>query len=116
VVAGEAPIHWRLLTTHALTTLAQARQCIDGHGQLWHIEQMFRTWKRQGLDVESSLLETGERLEKMVILASSAALRTLQLTLPREGHRQRPARDAFTVEEMELFQPVQPTLEGKTEK
>ena len=116
VVAGEAPIHWRLLTTHAVTTLAQARQCIDWYCQRWHIEQLFRTLKRQGLDVESSLLETGERLEKMVVLASAAALRTLQLTLAREGQTQRPASDAFTADEIELLHHVQPTLEGKTEK
>ena len=116
VVAGEAPIHWRLLTTHAVTTLAQARQCIDWYCQRWHIEQLFRTLKRQGLDVESSLLETGERLEKMVVLASAAALRTMQLTLAREGQSQRPASDVFTANEIELLQHVQPTLEGKTEK
>lgn len=116
VVAGEAPIHWRLLTTHPVTTLAQARQCIDWYCQRWHIEQMFRILKRQGLDVESSWLETGERLEKMVILASAAAVRTLQLTLAREGQTQRPASDAFTSDEIELLHHVQPTLEGKTEQ
>lgn len=116
VVAGEAPIHWRLLTTHAVTTLAQARQCIDWYCQRWHIEQLFRILKRQGLDVESSLLESGERLEKMVVLASAAALRTLQLTLAREGQTQRPASDAFTADEIELLRQIQPTLEGKTKK
>jgi len=48
VVAGKAPIPWRLLTTHPVTTLAQARQCIDWYCQRWHIEQLPRM-KRQGL-------------------------------------------------------------------
>lgn len=116
VVAGQAPIHWRLLTTHEVSTLAQARQCIDWYCQRWHIEQLFRTLKRQGLDVESSLVETGERLEKLVVMASSAALRTMQLTLAREGKSQRPASDAFTAQEIKVLQHVQPTLEGKTDK
>lgn len=116
VVADEAPIHWRLLTTHAVRTLAQARQCIDWYCQRWHIEQLFRILKRQGLDVESSQIEHGERLEKLAVLATAAAVRTLQLTLAREGQAPRPASDAFSAEEIDLLHDLQPTLEGKTEK
>lgn len=116
VVGQEEPIHWRLLTSHAVTTLDQARQCIGWYCQRWHIEQMFRTLKRQGLALESSLIEEGERLEKLAVLAASAAVRTMQLTLAREGKTARPATDAFTEEEIELLRHVQPTLEGKTEK
>lgn len=112
----EAPIHWRLLTTHEVVTLAQARQCIAWYCQRWHIEQMFRTLKRQGLDLESSLVEDGERLEKLAVIAASAAVRTMQLTLAREGKTTRPATDAFAPEEIEVLRHLQPTLEGKTEK
>ena len=38
---------------------------------------IFRTLKKQGLNVESSLVEKGERLEKLVVLAASAAVRTM---------------------------------------
>ena len=116
VVAGDPPIHWRLLTTHAVTTLEQARQCIDWYCQRWHIEQMFRTLKRQGLNVESSLIETADRLEKLVVLACSAAVRTLQLTMAREGQTSRLASDVFTANEIELLHRTGPTLEGKTQK
>lgn len=116
VVADEAPIHWRLLTTHTVRTLAQARQCIDWYCQRWHIEQLFRILKRQGLDVESSQIEHGERLQKLAVLATAAAVRTLQLTLAREGQAPRPASDAFSAEEIDLLHDLQPTLEGKTEK
>ena len=40
----------------------------------WHIEQMFRTPKRQGLDVESSQLEEAGQLQKRAVLAASAAV------------------------------------------
>lgn len=116
VVGNEEPVHWRLLTTHVVGSMEEARQCIRWYCQRWHIEQTFRTIKRQGLDVESSQLEHGVRLEKLVVMAFSAAVRVMQLTLAREGGLPRPATDAFDTDEIDVLQHVQPTLEGKTEK
>lgn len=116
VIGQEKPVHWRLLTTHEITSKEQARQCIDWYRQRWHIEQMFRTLKRQGLDVESSQLEEAGRLQKLVVLAASAAVQTLQLTLAREGRNTRPASDCFGEEEQALLKDVNPTLEGATVK
>ena len=116
VAGNEEPIHWRLLTTHAVGSMEDARQCIRWYCQRWYIEQTFRTVKRQGLDMESSQLEHGVRLEKLVVMALSAAVRVMQLTLAREGGLPRPATDAFDADEIDVLQHVQPTLEGKTEK
>ena len=116
VVGQEKPVHWRLLTTHEVASAGQARQCIAWYRQRWHIEQMFRTLKRQGLDVESSQLEEAGRLQKLVVLAASAAVHTLQLTLAREGHNTRPAGDCFDEHEQALLKDVNPTLEGATVK
>ena len=116
VVGKEKPIHWRLLTTHPVSTLAQALQCIEWYCSRWQIEQFFRTLKKQGLNVESSLVEKGERLEKLVVLAASAAVRSMQLTLAREGNTTRPASDTFTKEEQDFLDHLQPELEGKTDK
>ena len=102
VVGQENPVHWRLLTTD------HARQCIDWYRQRWHIEQMFRTLKQQGLDVESSQLEEAGRLPKLVVLAASAAVHTLQLTLAQEGRNTRPASDCFNEQERALAQRRQP--------
>lgn len=111
---GEKPVHWRLLTTHDVPSVQKAMQCVSWYRQRWHIEQLFRTLKKQGLDVESSLLEEGERLQKLAVLALSAATRCMQLTLAREGTSSRPARDVFTPEEQRMLHRVNPTLEGKT--
>jgi Transposase DDE domain len=116
VVGQEKPVHWRLLTTHEIASAQQARQCIDWYRQRWHIEQMFRTLKQQGLDVQSSQLEEAGRLQKLVVLAASAAVHTLQLTLAREGHNTRPASDCFNEQEQVLLKDVNPTLEGATVK
>lgn len=116
VVGDEAPIHWRLLTTHPVATLDDARQCIQWYCLRWQIEQTFRTVKRQGLDLESSQLERGDRLEKLAVIAFSAAVRVMQLTMARDGGTPRPATDAFDAEEIDVLQHLQPVLEGKTAK
>jgi hypothetical protein len=41
--AGAEPVHWRLLTTHALSSLAEARRVVDWYRQRWTIEQVFRS-------------------------------------------------------------------------
>lgn len=115
VQEGEEPVHWRLLSTHVIETREQALQCIGWYLQRWHIEQLFRTLKSQGLDVESSLVEEAQRLQKLAVLACSAASRTMQLTLARDGRSARPAQDVFLGEDVAVLQALAPTLEGRTQ-
>jgi Transposase DDE domain len=116
VVGQEDAIHWRLLTTHPVECLEQAMQCVQWYCQRWHIEQTFRTLKRQGLDVESSLVEEADRLEKLAILALSAAVHTMQLTLARDGNTDRPASDCMSELDYPMLEQVGSKLEGKTLK
>ncbi|MFZ2405103.1 MAG: IS4 family transposase [Methylobacter sp.] len=116
VVGDEAPIHWRLPTTHRIECLEDALQCVDWHRQRWNIEQLFRTLKKQGLNVESSQVETGESLTKLICLATHAAVRTMQLTLARDANSSAQASDVFDPEEIDVMQRILPTLEGETEK
>jgi hypothetical protein len=81
--AGEEPIHWRLLTTHDVQTVAQAVTVIGWYRQRWHVEQLFRTVKRQGLGIEQSVVEHGDALEKLAVIALIAACQTMQLVLAR---------------------------------
>src|SRR6185312_6015333 len=83
--AVEEPIHWRLLTTHAVTTVAQALQIVAWYRQRWHIEQLFRTSKSQGLDLESSQVEAAEALFNLAAVAMIAATKIMQLVLARDG-------------------------------
>ena len=116
MVGNAAPIHWRLLTTHRVECFEDALRCVDGYRQRWNIEQLFRTLKKQGLNVESSPVETGEGLTKLACLAVQAAVRTLQLTLARAADSSAQATDVFDPEEIEVLQRIRPTLERKTEK
>src|SRR5271166_6171769 len=49
-----SPLHWRLLTTHAVKTPEDALDIVQWYRQRWNIEQLFWTLKRQGLDIEAS--------------------------------------------------------------
>jgi hypothetical protein len=116
VVGNEEPIHWRLMTTHRIESVEDALQIVDWYCDRWQIEQLFRTLKKQGLDIESSQVEEGASLMKLASLATQAAVRTLQLTMAREGNTQRPATDVFDDEEIEVLEKLQPQLEGRTQK
>lgn len=116
VVGKEAPIHWRLMTTHAIASLEDALRCVAWYRQRWHIEQLFRTLKKQGLNMESSQLETAEGLGKLSCMAIQAAVRILQLTQARDGGTDAKAGDVFEAHEIEIMQRILHTLEGKTQK
>ncbi len=117
VLNEEEPIHWRLLTTHQIETVEDAFQLVVWYCWRWNIEQLFRTLKKQGFQVESSQVETGLGLTKLAIIALSAALQTMQLTLARLDEKQeQPLCDVFTEDEAVLLGALLPKLEGKTEK
>jgi Transposase DDE domain len=110
------PIHWRLLTTHVVTTAAQALQIVAWYRQRWHIEQLFRTSKSQGLDLESSQVEAAEALFNLAAIAMIAATRIMQLVLARDGTIDRPATDVVAADQLPMLEAVQVRLEGKTAK
>jgi hypothetical protein len=112
----EEAIHWRLLTTHEVTTVAQALQIVAWYRQRWHIEQLFRTTKSQGLDVESSQVEDADALFKLAAIAMIAATKIMQLVLARAGTVDRPATDVVAPEQLPVLETLQTTLEGKTAK
>ncbi len=110
------PIHWRLLTTHAVATVAEALQIVAWYRERWHIEQLFRTSKSQGLDVESSQVEDAAALSKLAAIAIIAASKILQLVLARAGSVDRPATDVVAREQLPMLEALQRSLEGKTAK
>ena len=114
---GEEPIHWRLLTTHTVDDIDKARQVIAWYSLRWNIEQLFRTLKSQGLDVESSMLENGTALERLAMLGIVAATKTMQLVLARDPATPGlPVERVFDQQQIAVIKALQPRLEGRTEK
>jgi len=110
------PIHWRLLTTHTVTTVAQALQIVAWYRERWQIEQLFRTSKSQGLNLESSQVEAAEALYNLAAIAMIAATKIMQLVLARDGTVDRPATDVVAADQLPMLEALQTRLEGKTAK
>jgi hypothetical protein len=110
-------ICWRLLTTHPVDSVEQALTVVGWYRQRWHIEQLFRTLKRQGLRLEQSVVEDGEALEKLAVIALIAATITMQLVLARAADApDLPAARVFDPEQIAVMQALQNKLQGRTTK
>lgn len=116
--AGEAPVHWRLLTTHEVTNAAEAIAVANLYRRRWAIEQLFRTLKTQGFDIESILIEEEAPLCRLVMAALVAAVTIQQLVHARDGALRpgplRPVTDAFPPEDQPLLEAFCAKLQGKT--
>lgn len=113
---GDA-ICWRLLTTHPVESVQQALTVIGWYRLRWHIEQLFRTLKRQGLRIEQSVVEDGKALEKLAVIALIVATITMQLVLARAaGDQDTPASRGFDAEQIEVLHALQKSLQGRTHK
>jgi hypothetical protein len=109
------PLLWHLLTRLPVATLADAQEVVRLYRLRWRIEQVFRTMKRDGLDIEDSQLETAGRLLNLAALALVAAARTIQLVDARDGST-RPATDVIAPDEIEAAAAISASLEGRTDR
>jgi hypothetical protein len=113
---GAEPVRWVLLTTHAIDSLEAALEMVRLYRLRWHIEQLFRTVKTQGFNVEESQVVDGHALMNLVTTALIAAMQTLQLTLARDGATRQPVSDAFGAVEVRVLAAAARDLPGKTDK
>jgi len=114
---GEDPIEWRLYTTHQIDTVEQAMQCVEWYRARWYIEELFRVLKSDGLDIESSQLETGLALKKLMLFCLQAALQIMVIKIAYDKKREDcSAQIMFTDKQIQFLKILLPTLEGKTEK
>jgi hypothetical protein len=113
---GVEPLHWRLLTTHTIADAAEAWCIVDWYRARWTIEQLFRTLKSHGLQLEDSQVASAERLVKLAAAATKAACVDIQLTQERDGKAGLPASTVFSAPEIETLAALTPSLEGNTER
>jgi hypothetical protein len=112
--ANVEPLHWYLLTTHAVSDPACAWQIVNWYKRRWTIEQLFRILKTQGLQIEDSRVEIADRLLKLTAIAAKAAVITLQLVQARDGQSTEPASVAFTEDEIQLLAALASKYQGRT--
>jgi hypothetical protein len=113
---GVEPVHWRLLTTHEVTTLEQARQIVVWYRMRWIIEQVFRSMKSDCLRIEASQKEDARSFTKLAIVGLIAAIRSMQLVMARDGSTRQPVTDAADPADMPALRALNASLEGRTEK
>jgi hypothetical protein len=115
---GASPVHWRLLTTHAVEDAAQAWAVVDLYRKRWAIEQLFRTLKTQGFDIEGLRIEEPAPRANLLMAALIAAVVVQQMVHARDGGPGplRPCTDAFDPEDLPLLEAFCAKLQGKTER
>lgn len=116
---GEA-VHWRLLTTHGVEDVGEAFAVVELYRRRWVIEQVFRTLKSQGFDIERLRIEEEEPLCRLVMATLIAAVTIQQLVHARDGYQGpaplRPLTDAFEAKDRVLLEAFCAQLEGKTDR
>jgi hypothetical protein len=111
---GCEPLHWRLLTTHAVSDAAGARRIVGWYRMRWIIEQLFRVMKTEGFDIEAVAMKDVLAFENLVTATMIAAVRVLQMVYARDGGSKRPMTDAFEAADQPVMEAVCKTLEGRT--
>ncbi len=95
VISDEPPIHWVLLTSHPITSVEQAKQIIQWYCWRWTIEEVFRSLKSKGLNIESSEVETFHGLCNLTTLALIASIQLMQMVNARDGQTDQEIKDVF---------------------
>jgi hypothetical protein len=121
---GTTPVHWRLLTSHEVTGIEDALGIVAFYRRRWQIEELFRTMKKKGFDIEGVLVADAAPFRKLVMATLLAAITIRQLVHARDGAPPdspddtplRPALDAFDPDDLNLLAAFTKQLEGKTER
>jgi len=113
---GSEPIHWRLLTTHGIATMAQARRIIDFYRKRWIIEEFFRTIKTAGFDIEAADISKPQAMINLVAAVTIAAVTVKQLVQARDGNTTQRVTDAFDPDDQAILEAISDKLAGRTER
>ena len=110
------PIHWRLLTTHAVTNPGEARRIVDLYRMRWTIEEFFHTLKTAGFNIEAADIGDPQVMVKFVAAANVAAVTVMQLVKARDGTTDQMLEEAFDPVDRPLLEALSHQLEGKTQR
>jgi Transposase DNA-binding/Transposase Tn5 dimerisation domain len=74
----EEPLHWKLLTSVAVSTISDALQCVKWYCLRWLIER-FHYVLKSGTKIEELQLQRASSLQRAIYVYSMAAIRILHL-------------------------------------
>lgn len=111
---GEPALHWRLLTSHAVASFADAERIVGLYRRRWDIEQVFRVMKTRGFDVEAAAFAENAPLANLACAILIAAIHIQQMLHDRDGLAGRPMADAFAPDDRPIIETIGRTLEGRT--
>ena len=100
--AGEAPVHWILLTTLAVRSLAEASRVVGYYARRWVIERLHFTLK-SGLRAERLQIDDARSLGHCLALYYVVAWRLLHLTYLARECPDRPAAETLTTDELAVL-------------
>ena len=103
-------------TTHAASSLTDARRITRDYRGRWTIEQLFRTKKTKGFDIEACRVAENGPYENLAAATLIAAIQVSQLVHDRDGTAGRPLDDVFDLADQPALEAIGATLEGKTER
>jgi len=108
------PVHWRLLTTHCVTSLGEARRVLDLYRRRWTIEEFFRTLKTAGYNIEDADIRDPRAMINFAAATTVAAVTVMQLVQARDGTTDQQLDDAFDPADRPILEAASSQLEGKT--
>jgi hypothetical protein len=109
-------LHWRLLTTHVVTTMEEAKEIVRWYRLRWTIEQIFRTVKSAAMQTDESQITEARRFLKLAVVALIAAVRIMQIVIGRDGKTSQTLADAMDPACEPALSALNGKLEGRTEK
>jgi DDE family transposase len=116
VPEGGKPIHWRLLTTHPVTNIAEARRIVDLYRMRWVVEEYFHTQKTGGFDIEAADISDPKAMIRFAAAVAVAAVSVMQLVKARDGTTDQSMLEAFEPADQPILEAISTNLEGKTER
>ncbi len=109
---GSAPVHWRLLTSHAVTDAAIAQKMVAFYRKRWIIEDYFKTLKTGGFQVEDTEIGEPKVMLKFLSLAAIAAVTVTQLKQARDNPSGQSLAHAFEPDDQPLIEALCKDYEG----
>ena len=111
---GEKLVLWRLATSHSARDYDLAKSVVEYYTCRWMIEQLFRTSKLEGFDLEATELETFQAIQKQTVMTLGASARVLQLIYARERFDSQPIEEVFDTQERHVLEIIDQKFQGTT--